>query len=119
MTLFGPYRGVVADVHDGDTVDVQLDIGFDLTVYARVRVFGINAPELSTVEGKAAREFARILIPPGASVFVVSHGWDKFGGRIDGEITFGTRSFAGEMIRAGHAVEWDGKGTKPTPPVTP
>lgn len=54
---FGPYRGVVDLVHDGDTVYAKLDVGFDLTVYTRIRIDGINAPELSTQAGKDARDF--------------------------------------------------------------
>lgn len=27
---YGPYKGVVDKVHDGDTVYVKLDVGFDL-----------------------------------------------------------------------------------------
>ena len=106
MSVFGPYRGVVDSVHDGDTVNVKLDIGFDLTVYARVRVFGINAPELSTDAGKVARDYARTLLPVGTAVTVLSHGWDKYGGRIDGEISYGTppADFAAAMLTAGQAV---------------
>ena len=76
-------------VHDGDTVNVKLDVGFDLTVYARVRIFGINAPEISTPEGKVARDFAKDLLKPGDPVRVVSYGWDNYGGRIDGSIEYG------------------------------
>lgn len=119
MTTFGPYRGIVDGVHDGDTVNVKLDVGFDLTIYTRVRVYGINAPELATPEGKAARDFAGLLLQTGAPVNVLSHGWDKFGGRVDGEITWlkpgatAVSSFADEMLAAGHAKVWDGKGVKP------
>lgn len=71
---FGPYRGVVDLVHDGDTVYAKLDVGFDLTVYTRIRIDGINAPELSTQAGKDARDFARTLLAPGDAVEVVSYG---------------------------------------------
>jgi endonuclease YncB( thermonuclease family) len=114
VAAFGPYRGVVDLVHDGDTVNVKLDVGFDLTVYARVRINGINAPELATAAGKAAREYGRTLLPAGTAVEVVSLGWDKYGGRIDGQITFGGKDFAQAMIDAGHAKTWDGHGTRPT-----
>jgi len=113
---FGPYAGVVDLVHDGDTVYVKLDVGFDLTVYTRVRIFGINAPELATPEGKVARDFAKTLLAPGDEVKVVSHGWDKFGGRIDGDIAFGgdpPNDFAQTMVDAGHAKPWTGVGPKP------
>jgi endonuclease YncB( thermonuclease family) len=113
---FGPYAGVVDLVHDGDTVNIKLDVGFDLTVYTRVRVFGINAPELSTPAGKLARDFAQTLLKPGDAVQVVSHGWDKYGGRIDGSIGFGAdegTDFAQTMMAAGHAKPWTGQGQKP------
>lgn len=117
---FGPYAGIVDLVHDGDTVNVRLDVGFDLTVYARVRVLGINAPELSTPDGKTARDFAQTLLKPGLAVSVTSHGWDKYGGRIDGAIAFPSvpggapdEDFANAMLIAGHAKPWDGKGAKP------
>jgi endonuclease YncB( thermonuclease family) len=111
--VFGPYEGVVSQVQDGDTVYAQLDLGFDLTVYARVRVYGINAPELSTVEGKAARDYARTLLPVGTAITVVSYGWDKYGGRIDGAIRSATvPDYSAAMIAAGHAVAYYGIGPK-------
>jgi endonuclease YncB( thermonuclease family) len=105
---FGPYKGVVDQVHDGDTVYVKLDLGFDITVYARCRIYGINAPELSTPEGKAARDFAQALLPVGTAVSVMSYGWDKYGGRIDADIQFGSplQDFALEMLSTGHAVKY-------------
>jgi len=113
MPDYGPYSGEVDSVRDGDTVYVVLDIGFDLSVYARIRVFGINAPERSTPAGKAALEFAQTLLKPGDKVNVISKGWDKFGGRIDGIIGFAGGDFAERMVAAGHAKPWDGKGNKP------
>lgn len=114
VTEFGPYPGIVDLVHDGDTVNVKLDVGFDLTVYTRVRINGINAPELATAAGKAARDFAQTLLPPGTAVEVVSLGWDKFGGRIEGRISAaGVGDFAAAMVAAGKAKVWDGKGVRP------
>lgn len=110
---WGPYRGIVDLAHDGDTINIKLDLGFDVTVYARVRVQGINAPELSTASGKAARDFAQSVLPPGTKVSVISFGWDKYGGRIDGSIHFDEpyqtlgqsyTDFAQLMLDTGHAV---------------
>ena len=103
---FGPYRGTVDSVHDGDTVNVRLDVGFDLTVYARCRIQGINAPELSTDAGKAARDFARGLLPVGTQVLVTSYGWDKYGGRIDAGIRYDGKDFAQQMLDSGNAVPY-------------
>lgn len=114
---YGPYRGIVDNVHDGDTVYVKLDLGFDLMVYARCRISGINSPELSTPEGKAARDFAQAILPAGSAVMVTSRGWDKYGGRIDAVLTlltpypynsFNYTNFGLLMIDSGHAVKYDG-----------
>src|SRR3990172_4491182 len=40
------YYGKVKRVVDGDTVDLDLQLGFDLTLNIRVRMYGINAPEI-------------------------------------------------------------------------
>lgn len=109
---YGPYQGVVDYVQDGDTVYCKLDLGFDITVYARVRILGINAPEISTEAGKEARTFARSVLPVGTPVKVVSFGWDKYGGRVDGTITLPDPNyidghpqtdFGNIMLISGHA----------------
>lgn len=135
---FGPYPGEILSVHDGDTCTIELeleksvvlapvDLGFGFFITpivpeisfsgASCRVFGINAPELSTPAGKAALAFAQTLLvartyddkgnilTPGTKVSVISHWWDKFGGRYDGEIILpdGT-SFGQRMLDSGHAV---------------
>ena len=114
--VFGPYAGVIDLVHDGDTVNVKLDVGFDLTVYARVRVYGINAPS-SRPTPAGRRDFAQSVLAVGGAVRVVSHGWDKYGGRIDGSIEYDLdgepKDFASTMIAEGHAVPWTGVGPKP------
>lgn len=115
MTTYGPYHAVAREVHDGDTVFFDIDIGFSHYVLGHnpingksdlsCRVFGINAPELSTDAGKAARDFAETLLPAGALCLVWSHGWDKYGGRYDGQIQLPDgRDYAQVMIAAGQAV---------------
>jgi endonuclease YncB( thermonuclease family) len=115
---FGPYPGVVRDWHDGDTCHVDLDLGFMETLRAydidgapRVscRIFGINAPELSTGAGQVAKAYAEQICPPGTHVTVVSHGLDKYGGRFDGSLTLPDGSdFAQKMLAAGQAVPLTG-----------
>lgn len=53
------YRAHVVRVVDGDTLDVNIDLGFHVEFRARVRLAGYNAPELhglTAVDGKAARD---------------------------------------------------------------
>lgn len=48
------YNAVLDRVVDGDTVDLRIDLGFEITHKIRVRLLGIDAPERFTDEGKAA-----------------------------------------------------------------
>lgn len=116
MSTYGPYRARIVSVHDGDTCSMDIDLGFDVEFRATdfdgnprisCRVYGINAPELSTAAGKAAATFAQTLLPVGTVVTVLSHGWDKYGGRFDGEITLPDgRDFAQTMLDSGMAVRY-------------
>jgi endonuclease YncB( thermonuclease family) len=112
--VFGPYHARVVDVRDGDTVLLDLDLGFGFTLNARdwdghpqlsCRVYGINSPELSTEAGKVALAFAKTLLAPGNRCLVLSHGWDKYGGRFNGTITLADgRDFAATMVENGQAI---------------
>lgn len=112
---YGPYPARFVGLHDGDTLWLDIDLGFGEQLTAKsfsgktqvsCRVFGINAPELSTEAGKEAKAYAETLLKPGDLVKLVSHGWDAYGGRYDGTVTLpdGT-DFAARMVEGGHA-EW-------------
>lgn len=110
------YNATVLTVHDGDTVTLDIDLGFDVHVHHPVRLVGINAPELSTPEGKAARTYIVSLLPVGQRVTVATAKgqWDKYG-RYLGTITCpgATESVNQSMVDTAHAKAWDGNGTKP------
>lgn len=60
------YRATVVRVIDGDTLVVNLDLGFHLTYRAHLRLAGVSAPELHEPEGpswKAALEQAVLAAP--------------------------------------------------------
>ena len=50
------YFAQVLRVVDGDTVHADVDLGFDVHERMKLRLTGINAPELSTPEGPPARD---------------------------------------------------------------
>ena len=57
------YLAEVVDVHDGDTITVDIDLGFG--VWARkqkIRLMGLNAPELATPDGALSRDFLNELV---------------------------------------------------------
>lgn len=135
--VYGPYPAVVSEIHDGDTIKVDIllikrrfrlfnredqDLGFNVWLTKKgvelkgqsVRFYGCNAPELSTDAGKASLATLETLIKVGDPLTLVSHGWDKYGGRIDGSLTLSDgRDLVQTMISLGAAVVWDGKGPKP------
>jgi micrococcal nuclease len=135
---YGPYRATVVKIHDGDTLDVDLllfhagkvaagheqDLGFNVWRTSHgtmirnqaVRLNGCNAAELATAAGKAALAYLETILHLGDTVTLVSHSWDKYGGRIDGDIALPDgRDLATVMIAAGQAAPWDGRGVKPVP----
>lgn len=40
------YPAIITNVVDGDTIDVSIDLGFDVSVKIRVRLAGINTCEM-------------------------------------------------------------------------
>lgn len=42
------YRATLLRVVDGDTVDVAIDLGFNVAIKQRVRLEGVNTPELNS-----------------------------------------------------------------------
>ena len=56
------YAAKPIDVIDGDTVDLLIDLGFGVHVRERCRLYGIDAPEMPTEAGKAAKAHLESLI---------------------------------------------------------
>ena len=81
-----------------------------------MRLYGCNAPELAAPAGKAALAYLETVLHVGDVVSLLSHGWDKYGGRIDGTVTLvDGRDLTAVMIAANEAAPWDGQGAKPVP----
>ena len=102
---------------DGDTVDVTLDLGFDILYNNRIRLYGINTPESRTRDleekkrGLAAKARGKELCPVGSSIILktTKDGRGKFG-RILGEIFVpgAVQSINQLLVEEGHAVEYFG-----------
>ena len=120
------YKCKVLRVVDGDTVDVDIDLGFGVWLHKeRVRIMGIDTPESRTsdkvekVFGLAAKERLISLLGEDAilDTQVSKKGEDMKGkfGRILGNF----RTLAGEhcadiLISEGHAVEYTGGSKEDT-----
>ena len=80
------YDAKLIRVIDGDTVDASIDLGFDVWVKKRIRLYGINTPETRTRDleekkaGIVAKERLVELLGASEGVFVLlSHGVGKYG----------------------------------------
>lgn len=75
------YQAEVLSVHDGDTMTLKIDMGRRIFIIDSIRLYRINAPELSQAGGKEAREFLRMTCPKGSVVRVQTfkNKEDKYG----------------------------------------
>ncbi len=65
------YQAIVTAVHDGDTLSCDVDLGFRVWLKAvQFRLYGINAPELSTPAGPAARDALLGRLPLGSTATI-------------------------------------------------
>jgi micrococcal nuclease len=64
------YKAELIRVVDGDTVDLIIDLGFDTLRKERFRLYGIDAPEMNTAEGKAAKAWLWYALQPLEAIYV-------------------------------------------------
>ena len=116
------YKALINRVVDGDTVDVDIDLGFGVWLHdERVRIMGIDTPESRTRDlvekafGLASKARLKELIPEG-SIQTLKTKVDKDGedakgkfGRILGDfLSEGGRRITEILIEEGHAVDYYG-----------
>lgn len=97
------YPAVVVRVVDGDTVRLSLHLGLHIWRTDNCRILGINAPELNTPEGQAAKAYAEMLLPVDAAAQFECRQLDKYG-RPLGLLYCNGINFGVVMVDAGHAV---------------
>ncbi len=74
------YAACVVRVVDGDTLIVDIDLGFHVWRRAeRLRLLGIDAPERDSAAGQRAVRQLRAVLPVGAAVVVRTRRQDKYG----------------------------------------
>ena len=110
------YKCTVLRIIDGDTLDVDVDLGFSVALKKqRIRMYDIDTPESRTrdkeekVRGLLSKEFLKTFCPVGSDIRLISHGKGKYG-RILGEIftIYGEVSVNQHMCDEGYAVQYSG-----------
>jgi micrococcal nuclease len=111
------YAATITRIYDADSVFVDVDLGWH--VWRRdeeLRLHGIDAPELKTPEGKAARDWLKQRLPVGGvfTVRTIKDKDDKYG-RLLAVITDDPDKppINQELIDAGLARPYFGTGPKP------
>ena len=112
------YRCTLRRIIDGDTIDVDIDLGFKVWLQKeRVRLYGINTPESRTRNlaekklGLASKARLKELLPKTFIVRTEKDGKGKFG-RILGIPLVDNVNICDKLIEEGHARSYFGYGPK-------
>lgn len=110
------YRCKIVRVVDGDTVDIDIDLGFGVWLLdERVRIEGIDAPESRTsdkvekVFGLLAKEWLQERLPEGSITVLSSREFKGKFGRILGDFVLATGPVSQLMIKERLAVPYFGQ----------
>ena len=107
----------VVKVVDGDTIDVIIDLGFDILYRSRVRLYGIDTPESRTrdkeekILGILSKNYLKDALKNGQNLVMKTHKGNETGkfGRILGEIFIDDVNFNLKMCSEGYAVSYYGQ----------
>ena len=112
------YKCVITKIIDGDTVDVDIDLGFDCWLRKqRIRLYGIDTPESRTRDkqekryGLAAKRFVMDFIPVGSSATLKTKEKGKYG-RYLGDLKVGSKWLCKALLDNHHAVKYFGQSKK-------
>jgi endonuclease YncB( thermonuclease family) len=112
------YDAQIIRVSDGDTIVISAPfLPAPLKPELAVRIFGVDTPEkgfrakcaAEDQRGQAASAFTKKMVEGSKSRQVTIYGWDKFGGRILGDIIVDGKSVRAGLIANGFAREYFGE----------
>jgi len=112
------YDVVLTRVIDGDTVAFQANwLPEPLKKELSIRVFGVDTPEKSfrakcpseAARGEAASAFTKQMINASTKRQIILMDWDKYGGRVLGDVILDGKSLRQQLIANGFAREYYGE----------
>jgi micrococcal nuclease len=124
MSLKDPYIyriKQITKVVDGDTIDADIDLGFDISLTKRIRLAGVDTPESRTTDanekkyGLQSKEWLKHKVENAKDILIKTElpdSTEKYG-RIIGHLFVNDQeiSLNDQMIVEGYAWQYDG-GTK-------
>jgi len=112
------YDANILRVSDGDTIVIEAQfLPAPLKKELAVRIFGVDTPEKGfrakcpqeDQRGQAASAFTKQAVANAQKRQVVLYDWDKFGGRVLGDIILNGQSLRSMLIQNGFAREYYGE----------
>lgn len=112
------YDAQILRASDGDTVVIAAPfLPAPLKPELAVRIYGVDTPEKGfrakcpseDARGQAASKFTKDAITASTKRQVVLYDWDKFGGRVLGDIILNGQSLRSMLIANGFAREYYGE----------
>ena len=111
----------ISKVVDGDTIDADIDLGFDISLSKRIRLAGIDTPESRTTNvkekamGLESKDWLKKTLEGAKDILIKTElpdSTEKYG-RIIGHLFINGQetSLNNQMIEEGYALEYSG-GTK-------
>jgi micrococcal nuclease len=108
----------ITKVVDGDTIDANIDLGFDISFTKRIRLAGIDSPESRTTNlkekalGLETKEWLKKTLEDAKDILIKTEKPDsteKYG-RIIGHLFINDQetSLNNQMIAEGYALEYEG-----------
>ena len=111
------YDYAITRVIDGDTVEFEAKfLPVPLKPVLSIRVYGVDTPEKGfrakcTIEadkGEAATKYTKELVANGKHKSITIMDWDKYGGRVLGDVIIDGKSLRASLIESGYAREYFG-----------
>jgi endonuclease YncB( thermonuclease family) len=112
------YDAQILRVSDGDTIVIAAPfLPQPLKPELAVRIYGVDTPEkghraqcpAEAQRGEMATQFTKQLVQSGQKFQVTLYAWDKFGGRVLGDIIVNGQSVRAGLIANGLAREYYGE----------
>ena len=108
----------ISKVVDGDTIDADIDLGFDISLSKRIRLAGIDTPESRTTNAKEkamgleSKEWLKKALEGAKDILIKTElpdSTEKYG-RIIGHLFINGQetSLNNQMIEEGYALAYDG-----------
>jgi micrococcal nuclease len=111
------YDANIVRVSDGDTIVIAAPfLPQPLKPELAVRIYGVDTPEkgfraqcpAEDAKGQAASKFTKDAVAAAQKRQVTLYAWDKFGGRVLGDILLNGQSLRAMLIQNGFAREYYG-----------